>query len=312
MGQTIGGSKSRTSSAIVAAAVGAIGAAGWPGASDARAGLFVDLRLTSLNNDPSLISDPKVIPSLNIGDTLTFNVVVRVSGTNSVQQTGSYDGAFPNDTRNDDTFQALCGSFASFGSIKGNFDPTNQNGNWGTRMPPFDAAGSQNGVAQDFDSDGDLDLGTSDNNPNQYWIARTGNAMATTVSKRNAAPQTRIGLSFPSSSPNNFFVQFEPYNSSVPDTHYIDATSAEMLVGELTWYCTAMNGSDVSFNFIPRPDMNAATALWFEDGAATGKSPGAGTLTVGAPVGLFIPEPTSAAVAGVVSLGLLARRKREI
>jgi hypothetical protein len=164
----------------------------------------------------------------------------------------------------------------------------------------------------DFDSDGDLDLGTNSSsvlNPGM-WIARAPQPQAVTVSKRNTAPQTRIGISAPpnTGSAAQFAEDVGGANASVPDTHYFNATSAEMLIGEITWYCTG-GGSSVDFNFIPKPDPSTS-ALWFEDGAVTGKVPADSSLTVGPPVHVgFVPEPATATSLALIALGLLARRR---
>jgi hypothetical protein len=67
----------------------------------------------------------------------------------------------------------------------------------------------------------------------------------------------------------------------------------------------------VAINFVPRATTDAGSALWFEDGIATGKTPGNGAYTIGLPV-TNIPEPATAAAAGtlgIASLGLLRRRR---
>jgi len=52
--------------------------------------------------------------------------------------------------------------------------------------------------------------------------------------------------------------------------------------------------------------------MWFEDGIATGKTPGTGAYTVGTPVTIITPEPATALVTlGIAGLGLLARRRRD-
>jgi hypothetical protein len=271
---------------ILAAAAASVSFLSVPGGitQPALAGIMVDLRVTSINGDTGAITNPKFV-FMNRGDTVTLNVVVRISGTNAVQLTGNFDNAAPaTDTRNDDTFQRLTGAFSSVGTAKGNFDATNQG--IGTLVPPFNGYGSTNGVAQDFDSDGDLDLGALGTDPTNMWTAIAAAAQTPTISKRNASPQTRFGASN-----GTFFSETIAPNSGVNDTKIIDATTAEVLVGELTWIATAGNDSTTLINFIVRANGDAA-ALWTEDGTTTQRTPANSPFGVGAPVNIFVVPPS--------------------
>jgi MYXO-CTERM domain-containing protein len=71
-----------------------------------------------------------------------------------------------------------------------------------------------------------------------------------------------------------------------------------------------VGGFQVLINFVPRPTTDAGSALWFEDGIPTGKTPGTGASSIGAPVIMTPAEPAAVGLLGVASLGLLARRKK--
>jgi hypothetical protein len=64
-------------------------------------------------------------------------------------------------------------------------------------------------------------------------------------------------------------------------------------------------------NFVPRPTTDAGSALWFEDGIATGKTPGTGAYLLGSPTLIQVPEPATLGLLGIAGLGLLARRRNE-
>jgi hypothetical protein len=303
----------RQSASLLAAAVASVASAGIT-SSPAQGGLFIDLRLAGINNVDVGPANRKAIPPLNIGDTLTFNLVVRVTGTNSAQTVGNFDNSAPaTDTRNDDAIAVLVGAFASFGTIKGDFQGgANSNQGAGNQLTVWSAPGSTNGVAQDFDSDGDLDLGALGTDPTNMWVARAASPQIPTVGKRTAIPQTRFGVTNMGASGAGaaFMEDTGGPNTAVPGTNVIDATSAETLLGEVTWIATGGSGSTLAFNFIPRSNAEAA-ALWFEDGIATGKNGTNSSMVVGAPVTLFIPEPATMSLLGLASLGLLARMRKK-
>jgi plastocyanin len=290
----------RTSGKLIAAAVASVGLAGLA-TSQSDASLLVDIRATSLNGGS--VADPKNV-NVNAGDTVTFNVVVRISGTNATQLTGNFDGANPaTDTRNDDSFQSLVGAFNSVGGVKANFQggANSDQGN-GNAAGVFNGSGFQNGNAIDFDSDGDLDLGQVGTDPTNMWVVRAASPQLPTISK-GTATGTRLGTS----SGSTFAQDFGGGNTGVTGAAVIDATTGEMLVGELTAIVTGGTGNS-AVNFVVRANGEAA-GLWFEDGISTGKNPTNSPFADGAPVNLFIPEPASIGLMGLASLGLLARRR---
>jgi hypothetical protein len=96
------------------------------------------------------------------------------------------------------------------------------------------------------------------------------------------------------------------------DDTIINANASELRFGTIRFIVGANPNSAVSINFVPRATTDAGSALWFEDGIVTGKTPGTGSYTVGAPVIAVIPEPgvlATAAPVGIAALGLLARRR---
>jgi hypothetical protein len=146
----------------------------------------------------------------------------------------------------------------------------------GGAIAPFADSGSQNGSVQDLDGDGDLDIGVTPNGGTPttgYFIARA------------SALQT---------------------NGTV-----IDANTKEFQVGQFT-FTVSPGGSDTFINFVRRANAaggNITTAgVWSVDGVA--RNPTSDSFGSGTPVAiLFVPEPSAAASAAVVALGLLARRR---
>jgi autotransporter-associated beta strand protein len=270
--------------AALAAAVASVGLAGW-GALPASGAVLIDLRAVGVNGQP--VFGDKNAGFLNIGDTLTLNVVARISGTNAVQTIGNFDGVPPaTDTRNDDSFRALVGSFNSVGSAKGDFlGGANANQGAGNLVQPWAALGSSNGTARDFDSDGDLDLGGAGTDPTYQWAAYASAPQFPTVANRGAPVQTRFGVSSP------FVEDVGGPNSGVKGTKIVDTTTAECLLGELTFIVTGGSGS-ASINFVPNANGSAA-ALWFEDGSTTARNPANSPFGIGAPVTLsteYVPR----------------------
>jgi len=83
-------------------------------------------------------------------------------------------------------------------------------------------------------------------------------------------------------------------------------TGNEFLLGTLSWTVTEVPGTGAtSLNFLPRARNTAA--IWNEDGTA--KNPTTGTFQAGQAVAVAVPEPASAAVVGLGTLGLLSRRR---
>jgi hypothetical protein len=287
-------------SAIVSAAVASVGVVGLVGSADA--GLMIDLRAVSSNLPGDSVA-PKVVTA-QYGSVITFQVVARLTGTNATQLVGNFDSAAPaTDTKNDEALQSVVGSFRSIGSLMGDFDPSNQGAD--PHVSPYNGNGSQNGAQSDWDSDGDLDIGNGGTDVSTMWAVRANNRQFATISKQNAAPQTRFGYS--ADSPV-FQQDFGGPNGSPPATTLINAQTSELFIGELAFLVQGTTGS-TSLNFVPRPVNDTSAALWWEDGVATAVNPNGGNYMAGAPIVIQIPEPASAALAGLAALGLLARRK---
>jgi len=301
---------------IAAAAAATAGLVGW-GTQHADASLVIDLRATGISHDggntvlPVSDATGKTVIAAQ-GDRVYFAVVARISGTNATQLTGNFDSSIPaTDTKNDETLQIVTGSFQSTGLLKGNYDPANVGPAQGTTPPsgsgaqinPFNAAGAVNGVANDFDADGDLDIGNAGTDTSTMWSARAAAPQFVTMSKSNSLG-TRLGWSA-----GTTFNQDVAPNSGVSEGKIIDPTSAEALIGELDWIVTGSSGTAL-LNFIGRPATDPGSALWFEDGSSTGKTPGTGAFLSGTPITVSVPEPASLGLLGIAGLGLLARRKK--
>jgi hypothetical protein len=238
------------------------------------------------------------------GTTVTLGVYARVSGTNATQQIGDFDGeADAADTHNDDTLDIISGSFRSVGALLADLNPAPGPLTYNSRVAPFTANGSQNGIASDFDSDGDLDIGTiTDPSATNVWYLRSG-AMTSAI----RLDGTTNGWVSENLLPGGGIIGF---GANSEDT-ILDPTDAVLRVGTLRAIVTGGSGS-TALNYYPRPaGATDFSALWWEDGIATGKMPSTGAFTIGAPVIITgVPEPTAIAVLGIASLGLLARRKR--
>jgi len=135
-------------------------------------------------------------------------------------------------------------------------------------------SGAQAGSVQDLDADGDLDIGVAPNGGTPttgYFVARSN------VQENGTT---------------------------------LDANSEEIAVGQFTFTVTNATGETFA-NFVRRANASGGnittSGVWAVDGAV--KNPTFDTLGSGSPVHIVVPEPTSLALAGIASLGLLARRR---
>jgi hypothetical protein len=245
----------RLAAAAVAAAVGLAGI----GPSPVDAELIVDFRAASINGNAGAVSDPKSVQAVQ-GDVVAIDVFARVQGTNA---------------ENDEAFDLVSGSiYSNNGGLPGDL------GNSAT-VAPFNDAGSQNGSQQDFDSDGDLDIGT------------IPNGLRPATNNRYFLPNAPV-----------------PIQDGVPVAG-ANPAAEDWLVGTLTFTVVGSAGStDINFvrRLLPQGTNDPAASTWFEDGSLrTGTNPySSNPLTITA-----VPEPTAAALAGLASLGLLARRRNK-
>jgi len=295
----------RKSGQVIAAAIASVGLAGL-GASQADAGLVIDVRALSATAGNTITNGGKTVNYTSGTVTVTMGVFARLSGTNATQQIGDFGGG-GDDTRNDDQLAILVGSFNSVGGLLGNLGGTATAGNppsYGPRITPFNNNGSTNGLVQDWDSDGDLDLGAGPptTDPTNMFVGRAGTpSSATTFNGSTAATKGW------SNGPDGGATSGLNANDTV-----IDATTQELQVGVLRFITTGAGGTAAVVNYIPRPGTDGGVALWFEDGVATAKTPGTSPFAVNPGVLVqSIPEPTTLGLLGIASLGLLARRRKD-
>jgi hypothetical protein len=246
--------------AAAAAAAGAIGLVG-AAAAPVQAGLLLDFRATAVNGVPVSSGHGYIVPQ--DGDVVYISLYARVQGANAA---------------NDEAFQSITGSIFSSGPTRGNLGQV-------TLVAPFNGLGSQNGSQQDFDSDGDLDIGS----------IPTGSRPMTNslyLLARSSAPQDGAGGT----------VDGVPIAGA-------DPAAEEWLIAKMFFTVTSTQGYafiDFVRRQLPNGQNDVATAVWREEGTfQNGTSPySTNPLVIG------IPEPSVAALAGLASLGLLARRKR--
>jgi hypothetical protein len=294
---------------VLATAAGSAALAMW-GASEAPAGLMIDLRAEP-GSGYTVSNGGKQFILNSFGPTITVSIGVfaRLSGTNAAQEIGNFDGlANDLDTRNDDMLQTVIGSFSSTGSLLGNMsaNPAGAPVSYDARVIPFNGSASSNGVANDFDSDGDLDIGALGTDPSQMWVVRANTPTQATLFNGNTSPTKGW-----SQGPDGGAIPGPNTNDTI-----IDATTQELQIGRIRFITSGStitpNNLAVAVNYIPRAlaPFPSIGALWFEDGLLTGKFPGAGVFTVGAPVThpAVIPEPVGVALASLMSIGLLRRR----
>jgi len=280
---------------IAAAAAASAGLMGWGTTQKADASLVIDLRATSATNGGLISADKKTVTvASGSTSTVTMAVIARISGTNATQRTGDFANDSTTTTANDDTLQIVTGSFASNGLLKGNFNTAPGALTYNSRTNPFNAAGSVNGSAADWDTDGDLDIGNAGTDPTGMF------------SGRSAAP------TFAFTGPSSGWSQGEGSSSGANvNDKVIDPTTSELQIGTLRFITDGLGGPITALNFVPRPATDPGSALWFEDGASTGKTPGTGAFLAGVPLTVNpVPEPAPLGLLGIAGLGLLARRKK--
>jgi hypothetical protein len=296
----------RKSGQVIAAAIASVGLAGW-GASQADAGLVIDVRATGSTAGSILSGGGKTVQIPSGTVTVTMGVFARLSGTNATQQVGEFGGAGGDDTRNDDQMAILVGSFNSVGGLLGNLGGTaaaGQQPSYGPRTTPFTGAGSTNGVVADWDSDGDLDIGNgATTDPTNLFTGRAGTPSSSTLFNGTTAPTKGW-----SNGPDGAATSGGNTNDTI-----IDATTQELQVGSIRFITSgAGTTTQAIVNYVPRPGTDGGVALWFEDGVATSKTPGTSPFAVNPGVLVqAIPEPTTLGLLGIASLGLLARRRKD-
>jgi hypothetical protein len=195
----------------------------------------------------------------NVGDKVAFDVFAVVVGTNA--------------SISDDRFISMAGSFKSIGQVRGDLsvDLVLTDFLSDFIVYGFDGLGASQGLQQDLDADGDMDVGSNvDSNAQHFWAAR----YVLAPSGANAG-------------------SFSP-------------TSGGRRIGFGTFTVTGLgDGSTTDLNFIGR---NWATAAnYIQDGVITG---GASTTSI-SPIRIQVPEPTQLTGALLaVAAGCAARRRR--
>jgi len=275
----------RQAGKILAAAAATAGLAAF-GASKADASLIVDVRATAVTG--GTVVNNKTITAA-VGSTVTMDVIAKLQGQNSTQITNQdYNSDGNNDLSNDDNLQILVGSLkSSNGGLLGNMQlPLTQT--------PWKAAGSLGGVLIDSDLDTDTDVGQfNSTDPSSMWNIHS--AVPTGAATYLDETAASIGTGFTNGVTN-------------AKTKLLNSSSSELLLGTFKFVVTGNSGA-TDVNFIIRPGGDAGSALWFEDGAPTSLNPTTGSFSVGAPVNIAVPEPTSIGLLGLASVGLLARRR---
>ena len=185
------------------------------------------------------------------GEVLTLDVIATVT---------SPDGA-----TTDDKLQDVAGSFLSTAvgtsAVAGNLSAST--------AAPFDALGSADGTIQDLNSDGNLDVGSSDTTSSSlggYFLARADQAET---------------------------------NGTVADG------AMSFQIATVTYTVTALNGGgQTNINFAPRNTSSlpgTVAAVWTEDDAPAGTDEKTGTFRAGSPFQVYATVNQAAATTGTVT-----------
>jgi len=220
-----------------------------------NANALIDVRAV-VGSNPAVTSAKVVNAALAApGSTITFNVFAVI--------TPSPDNGNPGD----EGFLLGSGSFLSTdvagGALRGNMTAS--------RPSTFNGSGSSNGLPQDLDGDGDLDVGS--NTP-----ATSANFFA---ARATSAPSPVFGQE-------------------------VQIGTLTMTVGQLL--ASAATGGHTDVNFRLR-NNTASAASWFENGSTI--TPPGGTVVEGSPVVISaVPEPMTLGLAGLAGMSLLGRRRK--
>ena len=201
--------------------------------------------------------------------------VQSISGPGDVVTLGVFARVSGTNGVNDEFITSAMGNMVSSGSLLGNLS--------GGVVVPFNQSGFQNGSNVDLDGDTDLDVGAP--------IGSAGTAALGYINARGGA------------SPNQ-----------TPVAPTADPNTGEIQIGQFTFTVGASSGTGTFVNWVRRSTAtggNSTTgAVWFEDGPGGVHSPPNSVYASGTPVLIGpVPEPSTAALAGVAALGLLSRRK---
>jgi hypothetical protein len=180
---------------------------------------------------------------------------------------------------NAETLRSVEGAFVTHGGILGTFAPAGDM-DWTytstvAGLDPFNGAGATAGKTQDIDGDGDIDLGGKPGAPQADWVVfRTD--------KANYGAKAGEGT---------------PITDGV-----------EFLIGRVSFTLTGFGHGDPSINFVFKQNADGSiaddAALWTQDGQRFDGSTGQMIAR-----GMYLPEPSSLWVLGLVGAAILRRRR---
>jgi hypothetical protein len=255
------------------------------GASVASAKIVVDIRQDVTNAKEVLFT------GADLNKPITLNIFAQVTGT----------GTDTSGTAFKETLASLNGALVTTGPTKGKIAPNYfyPNPDTGDPVGPltpfgdpfndkvsFNGSASQNGLSQDIDNDGDLDLGGRVGDGIANWIVfRTD--------KKNMGWATGQG------------------------TKLDLVGGVEFQVGQVTFTPSAFGGADTLVDFRVRSEIPGKplkeTALWTEDGTGpTSLRDGSNGVIESNPFKILpIPEPATLSMLGLGAAMLLGRRNRK-